>query len=96
MKRTLAVLGLILASAGLLRATGGLTFDKAEYAARRARLMEKIPDGAAVFLGAAPPAGDTAFRQGHDFLDVLPEPVPRHLRREGNDDASLQSDDILP
>ncbi len=68
MKRTLAVLGLILVSAGLLRATGGLTFDKAEYAARRARLMEKIPDGAAVFLGAAPPAGDIEFRQGHDFL----------------------------
>ena len=27
-------------------------FDKAEYAARRSRLMEKIGDGAAVFLGA--------------------------------------------
>ena len=68
MKRALAVLVLILVSAGLLRATGGLTFDKAEYAARRARLMEKIPDGAAVFLGAAPPARDVEFRQGHDFL----------------------------
>lgn len=76
MKRTLAVLGLILASAGLLRATGGLTFDKAEYAARRARLMEKIPDGAAVFLGAAPPAGGTAFRQGHDFLYLTGVRIP--------------------
>lgn len=31
---------------------GALTFDKAEYAARRARFMEGIPDGVAVFLGS--------------------------------------------
>ncbi|MBM3312774.1 MAG: aminopeptidase P family protein, partial [Candidatus Aminicenantes bacterium] len=70
MKRmfTLLVLLLVLVPASLLRATTGLTFDKAEYAARRASLMEKIPDGAAVFLGAAPPARDVDFRQGHDFL----------------------------
>ena len=44
-----------------------LLFDRKEYAARRIRLMDKIPDGIAVFLGAATPAGDREFRQGHDF-----------------------------
>jgi Xaa-Pro aminopeptidase len=44
-----------------------LLFDKQEYASRRSRLMDKIPDGIAVFLGAAAPAGDREFRQGHDF-----------------------------
>ena len=34
-----------------------LLFEKAEYAARRTRLMDKIPDGAAVIFGAKPPAG---------------------------------------
>ncbi len=57
--------------AGLLpaapSAAGPLPFDRAEYAARRARLMDKIADGAAVFPGAVTPATDRAFRQGHDF-----------------------------
>jgi len=34
-------------------AFGGLLFDKSEYAARRAKLMEKIPDGIAVIRGVA-------------------------------------------
>ena len=33
-----------------------LPFEKSEYKARRAKLMEKIPDGIAIFLGSlAPP-----------------------------------------
>ena len=48
-------------------AAGPLLFGREEYAARRARLMDKIADGAAVFLGAATPASDRPFRQGHDF-----------------------------
>jgi len=51
-------------------------FDKTEYAARRSRLMEKIPDGAAVFLGAATPANDYEFRQGHDFLYFTGVEIP--------------------
>lgn len=47
---------------------GPLVFDKSEYAARRARLMDKIPDGAAVILGARPPAGYHPFVQSNDFL----------------------------
>ena len=34
------------------------TFNKAEYAARRARLMESIGEGAAVFLGAQTPSSE--------------------------------------
>jgi len=51
-------------------------FDKKEYAARRSRLMDKIPDGVAVFLGAATPANDVPFRQGHDFAYFTGVPVP--------------------
>ncbi|MCJ7589463.1 MAG: Xaa-Pro peptidase family protein [Candidatus Aminicenantes bacterium] len=56
--------------------TAALTFEPGEYAARRARFMEKIPDGAAVFLGASAPASDVAFRQGHDFAYLTGAPVP--------------------
>jgi Xaa-Pro aminopeptidase len=73
----------ISAGAGLLvlllaagAASAAPLFDKKEYAARRSRLMEKIPDGAAVFLGAADPVGDTAFRQGHDFSYFTGVAVP--------------------
>ncbi len=44
------------------------TFDKAEYAARRSRVMEKIGDGAAVVWGAQTRSDDNDFRQGHDFF----------------------------
>jgi Xaa-Pro aminopeptidase len=48
--------------------SAGLLFDKAEYAARRARLMEKIPDGTAVIFGAQPVANFYDYRQNNDFL----------------------------
>jgi Xaa-Pro aminopeptidase len=67
-------------AAGLLVLAGPLiavlTFEPGEYAARRARFMEKIPDGAAVFLGASAPASDVAFRQGHDFAYLTGVPIP--------------------
>ena len=53
-----------------------LLFDKKEYAARRSRLMDKIPDGIAVFLGAATPASDREFRQGHDFAYFTGVEIP--------------------
>jgi len=43
-------------------------FNRAEFSARRSRLMEKIGDGAAVILGATTRADDNEFRQGHDFF----------------------------
>jgi Xaa-Pro aminopeptidase len=60
--------------AGRLAAAG--PFDLKEYAARRARLMDKIGDGVAVFLGALTPASDVAFRQGHDFVYLTGVQVP--------------------
>jgi len=77
MKRLILISGIWL---GLLMAvptalTAGV-FEKAEYAARRLKLMEKIPDGAAVFLGASTPAGDWEFRQGHDFVYLSGVEIP--------------------
>ena len=51
-------------------------FDRPEYAARRSRLMEKIGDGAAIFLGASSPSSDTEFRQGHDFFYMTGVDIP--------------------
>jgi Xaa-Pro aminopeptidase len=64
--------------AALLGATTFTTgsFDKSEYAARRNRLMEKIGDGAAVFLGAQTPSSDNEFRQGHDFFYMTGVEIP--------------------
>ena len=42
--------------------------DNAEYAARRARLMDEIPDGAAIIPGATSPIADYQFFQSNDFL----------------------------
>jgi Xaa-Pro aminopeptidase len=44
----------------------GLQFDKSEYAARRNKLMEKMPDGAAIILGAQP--GGEPYVQNNDFM----------------------------
>jgi Xaa-Pro aminopeptidase len=60
--------------AGPLSADG--PFGAKECAARRARLMDRIGDGAAVFLGASTPASDVAFRQGHDFVYLTGVRVP--------------------
>jgi Xaa-Pro aminopeptidase len=65
--------GLVLLAGGL---TAGVPFDAKEYAARRARLMDSIGDGVAVFLGAPTPASDVGFRQGHDFAYLAGAPVP--------------------
>jgi len=39
---------------GLEAAWGGMLFSRSEYADRRERFMDKIPDGVAVIWGAAP------------------------------------------
>lgn len=76
MKQRLWALGVILGMMVPMEALAANPFDKAEYAARRGRLMEKIPGGAAVFLGATTPAGDYEFRQGHDFLYFTGVEIP--------------------
>jgi Xaa-Pro aminopeptidase len=76
MKPRVWMLSLILAVIVPAEAAAADLFDKAEYAARRGRLMDKIPESAAVFLGATTPAGDYAFRQGHDFLYFTGVEIP--------------------
>ncbi len=68
----------VLAGVALLAAStfSAVAFDKAEYAARRSRLMEHIGEGAAIFLGAQTPASDVAFRQGHDFFYMTGVEIP--------------------
>ena len=51
-------------------------FDKSEYAARRAKFMEKIPDGVAVILGATTPAADIQFHQNNDFYYFCGVEIP--------------------
>ena len=77
MRRVMAA-AVAIAAVLLLTGTALTTesFDRAEYAARRARLMEKIGDGAAVFLGAPTPANDYDFRQGHDFFYLTGVEIP--------------------
>jgi Xaa-Pro aminopeptidase len=65
--RAFALSALIGLSALPLAATG-LLFEKPEYAARRARLMEAVPDGAAILLGALPVTGYAPFFQNNDFM----------------------------
>jgi len=67
------ILGALLAAQAVSAAS---LFDQKEYSARRSRFMDKIPDGVAVFLGAASPAGDVPFRQGHDFSYFTGVPIP--------------------
>jgi Xaa-Pro aminopeptidase len=64
--RTLVTALLLLALASSAFAAG-LLFDKAEYAARRQKLMALVPDGAAVLLGAVPQTGGE-FYQNNDFM----------------------------
>jgi len=63
-----AVLAASILLALAISAFGGpLLFEKEEYAARRTRLMDRIPDGAAVIFGAKPLAGYYPFVQSNDF-----------------------------
>ena len=64
----------VLATAASLRAA--LQFDKSEYAARRARLMEKIPDGAAIILGAKVPPAYNEYFQNNDFMYLCGVEIP--------------------
>lgn len=51
-------------------------FTPQEYAARRARLMEKIPDGAAIILGAKPRTDYYEYFQNNDFMYFTGVEVP--------------------
>ena len=70
-----AAVFLVLAVSALAVAAGPLFFDKSEYAARRARLMEKIPDGVAILLGATPVTRGEFF-QSNDLMYFAGVEIP--------------------
>ena len=65
----------VLSSSVSAFAAGPLLFDKAEYAARRARLTEKIPDGVAILLGTTPTTGGEFF-QNNDIMYFAGVEIP--------------------
>jgi Xaa-Pro aminopeptidase len=62
------VAAVILILSGRAMAATPLLFDKSEFAARRAKLMDRIPDGAAILLGAWPALGYGEYVQNNDFM----------------------------
>ena len=69
------------AAFGLILAMGpafslGLTFEKSEYAARRKSLMAKIPDGAAIILGAQTIVEYNPFVQNNDMMYFTGVEIP--------------------
>jgi Xaa-Pro aminopeptidase len=59
--------------------SAGLIFEKSEFAARRQKLMEMIPDGAAVILGAQPPTGYGEFVQNNDLMYFSGVEIPNAM-----------------
>lgn len=57
----------------------GNVFDKSEYAARRSKFMKKIPDGAAIILGAITPTSDNQFYQNNDFFYFSGVEIPNSV-----------------
>ena len=54
-------------------------FPPEEFAARRARVMEKIAGGVAIVLGATEPAGEVALRQNSQFHYLCGVVEPRAI-----------------
>jgi Xaa-Pro aminopeptidase len=77
MKVILLVLGLAGVAAAQPVFTG--VFPPEEFAARRARVMEKIGDGAAILLGTTEPPGEMPLRQNNQFHYVSGVVEPRAI-----------------
>ena len=54
-------------------------FPPEEFAARRAKVMAQIGDGAAIVLGATEPPGEVAFRQNNQFFYLTGVVEPRAM-----------------
>ncbi len=67
---------LLILSVPLVLKGDGLLFKKAEYGARRAKLMEAAPDGIVVLLGAQAVTGYWEFFQSNDFMYFCGVDVP--------------------
>lgn len=55
------------------------TFPREEFAQRRGRLLEKIPDGVAILLGAETPEAYLKFRQANTFFYFTGVEVPESV-----------------
>ena len=72
-RSVLTVSAVVLCAAPL---AAGPRFDNAEYAARRAKLMAKIPDGVAVIWGAQPIPNYYRYAQNNDFMYLTGAEIP--------------------
>jgi len=54
-------------------------FDKSEYAARRIKLMEKIPDGIAIILGAQATGSYNRYYQNNDMMYFSGVEIPNAI-----------------
>jgi len=77
MKRYLALLAITASAAAQPVFTG--IFPPEEFASRRARVMDKIGNGAAILLGATEPPGEMPLRQGNQFFYVSGVVEPRAI-----------------
>src|SRR3954454_1608563 len=78
-----SLLGAVLVFASSPAAQGPPLFatelPKEEFAARRARVMEKIGDGVAVLQGATETSSYEKFRQSNQFYYLTGVPAPRAI-----------------
>ena len=58
---------------------GALIFEKSEYAARRTKLMDRIPGGIAVILGAQPVTGFNPYVQNNDVMYFCGVEIPNSI-----------------
>jgi Xaa-Pro aminopeptidase len=75
-KKFLFVFAVWLLLSGAQTCYASSVFAKSEYAARRNRMMEKIPDGIAIILGATSTISDRQFFQNNDFFYFCGVEVP--------------------
>jgi Xaa-Pro aminopeptidase len=81
MKKTcLLSMGLIFLILFSMPALGkGLVFEKSEYEARRAKLMEKIPDGISIIWGSRHVTGYSRYVQNNDFYYFTGVDIPNSV-----------------
>ena len=76
MKKNSLMITCFLLSLFMVSAAHSLVFEKAEYRARRERLMDQIPDGVAIFLGAQLPGSYMEYYQNNDFMYFTGVEIP--------------------
>ncbi len=76
----LAVAGIVvLAASPAARSVFTDVFPPEEFAARRARVMDRIGDGVAILQGSPEPPAETPFRQNNQFFYLTGVEAPRAL-----------------